>query len=59
MQYSMFVRSKKDLNLNLIKTTACEGGSRTQLKFFLLAASQESSDRSDKISWLILEQIAK
>ena len=49
----MFVRLIEDLNLNLIKIEACEAGSRTQLPFLLLAASQQRSDRSNKISWLI------
>ena len=45
----------KDLNLNLIKIRACEVGSQSQLAFLLLAAwwSQQTSDRSDKISLLI------
>ena len=50
---SVFVRSIKELNLNLIKIEACEAGSRTQLSFLLLAASQQRSDRSNEISWLI------
>lgn len=55
MQFSVFVRSIKDLNLNLIKIRACVVGSRTQLTFLLLAASwsQLTSDHSDKTSWLI------
>ena len=39
--------------MNLIKIKACEAGSQTQLPFLLLAAAQERSDQSDKISWLI------
>ena len=53
--YSLYVFdcSIKDQNLNPINIEACVAGSRTQLPFALLAASQQSSDRSDKISWLI------
>ena len=44
----------KDLNLNLIKIEACEAGSRTELSFLLLAASQQRArDRSNEISWSI------
>ena len=50
MKFSVLVRSIKDLNLNMIKITACVVGSRTQLTFLPLAASQQSSDHSDKIS---------
>ena len=50
LKFSVFVRSIKDLNMNLIKIETCEAGSQTQLPFLLLAASQERSDRSDKIS---------
>ena len=52
-QFSVVVRSIIDLNLNLMKIRTCEAGSQTQLLFLLLAASQQSSDRSDKSSWLI------
>ena len=53
MQFSVFVRSIKDLNMNLIKIEECKAGSQTQLPFLLLAASQQRFDRSNKISRLI------
>ena len=50
-QLSVFVRSIKDLNPNLLKIRACEAGSQTQPLF--LPGSEPSFDRSDKISWLM------
>ena len=44
IQISVFVRSIKDLNLNVIKIKACEAGSPTQLSFLLLGASQQRSN---------------